>query len=129
MPSLKMSKLFGDKNKAKAATEQEANVPGNRAAGVVHLVNDRGRFVLVKSLTGGRSNVAVGTTWMAYDANGKPSAKLKISGERKGAFVVADIVKGSPSRGDSVVLHGLMNKKGAVTTATGAEGEKRQVLE
>jgi len=135
--SLKMAKLpslFGGKNKAdadaaKAAAEQEANVPGNRAAGVVHLVSDRGRFVLVKSLTGGRSKVAAGTSWMSYDANGKPSAKLKVSGERKGVFVVADIVKGSPNRGDSVVLHGLIDKKGTITTAGGGDGEEKQVLE
>ncbi len=136
MPSLKMPKipkLFGGKDKVEVDGEggpdHKSNVPANRAAGVVHLVNDRGRFVLVKSLSGGRSNVTAGTIWMAYDSNGKPSAKLKVSAERKGAFVVADIVRGTPGRGDSVVLHGVMDKKGAVTTVTDPDGKKRQVLE
>ncbi len=132
----KIPQLFGGKDKkkvggteGKADSTDDENVPGNRTVGVVHLVNDRGRFVLVKSVSGGRSMVAAGTTWMTYDANGKPSAKLKVSSERKGAFVVADIVKGSPNRDDSVILHGLMNKKGDVTTVTTPGGEKKQVLE
>ncbi|MFK5923685.1 MAG: hypothetical protein QM496_16010 [Verrucomicrobiota bacterium] len=134
----RIPQLFGGKDKAekeakeaeeKADSAADENVPGNRVVGVVHLVNDRGRFVLVKSVSGGRSMVAAGTTWMTYDANGRPSAKLKVSSERKGAFVVADIVKGSPNRDDSVILHGLMNKKGDVTTVKTPGGEKKQVLE
>lgn len=130
----KIPKLFGKKEKAEKAEtklEEEASpgVPGNRMAGVVHLVNDRGHFVLVKSITGGRIQVPEGTIWMSYDASGKPSAKLKVSEERKGVFVVADIVKGSPSRGDSVVLHGLVDKKGKIKTVTSPDGKEKQILE
>jgi len=137
LPSLKMPKipkLFGGKDKTKAdetriEDDDSPGVPGNRMAGVVHLVNDRGHFVLVKSSTGGRIKVPEGTVWMSYDANGRPSSKLKVSEERKGVFVVADIVNGSPSRGDTVVLHGLMDKEGKINTVTSPDGKEKQILE
>lgn len=134
LSSLKMPKVpwwFGGRDRTKPEVEEKpvASVPGNRVAGVVHLVNDRGHFVLVKSLSGGKMDVAEGTVWMSYGPNGKPSAKLEVSAERKGVFVVADIVEGVPDRGDSVVLHGLMNKKGEVITVTTPDGKKKQVLE
>jgi hypothetical protein len=97
--------------------------------GVVHLVNDRGNFVLVKSISGARLAVAKNTIWMSYDSSGKPSAKLKVSAERKGVFVVADIVEGSPNRGDSVVLHGVMDVKGKVKTVPTPGGGVKQILE
>ena len=130
MPSIKIPKLFGEKDKIETdEADDQPGVPGNRMAGVVHLVNDRGHFVLVKSITGGRIKVPEGTVWMSYDANGKPSAKLKVSEERKGVFVVADIVNGSPSRGDTVVLHGLMDKEGKINTVTSPDGKEKQILE
>ncbi|MCF6313667.1 MAG: hypothetical protein L3J39_14575 [Verrucomicrobiales bacterium] len=135
LPALKVPKMpsfFGaKKEKKKAASEALAasKVPGNKEAGVVHLVNDRGRFVLVKSMSGGRPKVSAGTTWMSYDPSGRPSAKLKVSEERKGVFVVADIIEGFPSRGDSVVLHGVMDRKGEITTVTGPDGKEKQILE
>ena len=58
-----------------------------------------------------------------------PSAKLKVSSERKGPFLVADIIEGMPSRGDSVVLHGLMDSQGKVKTADLPGGGERQILE
>ncbi len=125
---------LGGRDRGKAGKENgesdgQADRPGNRMAGVVHLVNDRGHFVLVKSISGGRVQVNEGTLWMTYDANGKPSAEIKVSAERKGVFVVADIVKGSPNRGDSVVLHGLMDNKGEIKTVTTANGKEKQILE
>jgi len=134
LSSLKMPKMpwwLGGRDRTKVAAEENPapSVPGNRVAGVVHLVNDRGRFVLVKSLSGGKMEVAEGTVWMSYGSNGKPSAKLEVGAERKGVFVVADIVEGAPNPGDSVVLHGLMDKKGEVTTVTTPDGKKNQVLE
>ena len=74
-------------------------------------------------------NVAENTVWMSYDTNGRPSAKLKVSAERKGVFVVADIVEGTPSRGDSVVLHGLMDQKGKIKTVTTPGDQEKQILE
>lgn len=125
---------FGGRDRNKTAESEiedktQPDVPGNKMAGVIHLVNDRGHFVLVKSISGGRLNVAENTVWMSYDSNGKPSAKLKVSAERKGLFVVADIVEGIPNRGDSVVLHGLMDKEGKIKTVTKSGGEEKQILE
>jgi hypothetical protein len=130
----KLPKLFGAKDKKQVesvdnGSDEGPGVPGNRMTGVVHLVNDQGRFVLVKSITGGWVNAGENTIWMSYGANGKPSAKLKVSAERKGVFVVADIVEGAPSQGDKVVLHGLMDKKGKVTTVKTPGGGEKQILE
>lgn len=132
LPSLKVPKIpsfFGGKKEKKQDAFESSKVPGNKEAGVVHLVNDRGRFVLVKSLSGTRPDVTAGTTWMSYDPSGRPSAKLKVSAERKGVFVVADIIEGFPSRGDSVILHGVMDQKGKVTTVTESDGKEKQILE
>ncbi len=134
LSSAKMPKMpwwFGGRDRTGGEPEAEGQekVPGNRVAGVVHLVNDRGHFVLVKSLSGRKLDVTEGTVWMSYGRDGKPSAKLEVSEERKGAFVVADIIEGVPDRGDSVVLHGLMGKKGEVTTVTSPDGEEKQILE
>ena len=122
---------LGGRDRAKVESDKppDVNVPGNRLTGVVHLVNDLGHFVLVKSISGRRVKVMENTIWMSYDANGRPSAKLKVSAERKGVFVVADIIEGRPNRGDSVVLHGLMDKNGKITTVTAPGSGEKQILE
>ncbi len=71
------------------------------------------KFVLIRS---SRSlKLKPGTEMMTYNGAGRPTSKLSLSPEKKGAFVVADIVQGSPGKGDRVVAMGLYDLSGRTT--------------
>jgi hypothetical protein len=92
MPGCKLLP-WGRKPK-KEATAKEMRV------GRVELVNEDGHFVLVEtSLT---QPPAEGTTLRAY-TGGIVSAELKVTGVRRKPFLVADLVSGTPTKGDVVV--------------------------
>ena len=79
--------------------------------GVIELVNADAHFVIVHL----NANVPLpaGTELTSLNATGQ-TAKLKVTPERKNIFITADIVSGSPQKGDNV----LQGNVPAVGTAT-----------
>ncbi|MDB6172233.1 MAG: hypothetical protein JWL59_1544 [Chthoniobacteraceae bacterium] len=87
----------GKKNKAKpAAVGQETNFYGTIA-----LVNEESRFVLIEA--GYNTAPADGTLLKSFRGETE-SADLSVSPERRRPFVIADIVRGTPQKGDRVVF-------------------------
>jgi hypothetical protein len=73
--------------------------PDPRLIGVVKLVNTDGGFVLIDSGTNPAPNNQ-GT--LKCMAGGVETAELRVSEIRRHPFVIADIVKGAPNKGDLV---------------------------
>ena len=89
---------------ADAATKVASPQPGSASIGTVHMVDHAHDFLLIRSSR--NTSIQYGTPLISQRPNGRQSAELKLSPERKGAFLVADIVKGSPDVGDQVKLVG-----------------------
>lgn len=70
--------------------------------GVVQHVDETARFILVRS---SRSfQIEPGTVLVVRGNAGEPLATVKVSPARKGAFLTADIIGGSPKPGQSVTM-------------------------
>ncbi len=99
---------FGDDGEQQAAEEAAAKVseprPDSASIGTVHMVDHSHDFLLIRASR--NTSIEYGTPLISQSPNGKQSAELKLSPERKGAFLVADIIKGSPDVGDQVKLVG-----------------------
>lgn len=80
-----------------ATTEQ----PTAQAIGKVELVNPDDRFVLAR-LTMNLA-LAPGTELTLLHEDGE-IAKAKLTPERKGVFITADIISGEPAKGDIVMI-------------------------
>ena len=115
-----------------AAEEDPASSGGDRAApkrleiGIVHLVHTQGRFVLIQASR--QTELPPRTEMLTYNPGGRPTGKLRLSPERKGAFLVADIVQGSPNALDTVEIFGIEDAGGRVRVAE-PTGDGPQVLE
>ncbi len=70
-----------------------------RFVGRIELVS--ANFVLIDTGSSGWSGES-GVAVVTRDLDGKQTAQLKITQERKGSFVSADIVSGKPNHGDKV---------------------------
>lgn len=98
---------FGDdksEQEAAAASKIAEPRPESASIGSVHMVDHRHDFLLIRSSR--NASIEYDTPLISQSPNGQQSAELKLSPERKGAFLVADIIKGSPSVGDLVKLVG-----------------------
>ncbi len=126
--------LGGKKEKDEVALPKEEKpsppLPTEFPIGSIQMVRGDENFVLIRSSKA--MNLEVGTEMMTYALNGKPTSKLKLSPERKGSFVVADIVQGNPQKGDRVVAMGVMDSNSPTTRglvpAWGGDGDV-QILE
>ncbi|MDR3403139.1 MAG: hypothetical protein P4L99_11645 [Chthoniobacter sp.] len=76
----------------------EAKIP--RLVGTVTLVSDEPTFVLIDN--GSLPAPAAGTVLTINASPGGTPVELKVTAIRKPPFVVADIVKGAPKKGDQV---------------------------
>ncbi len=85
----------------KARAETPPPVHGDRFEGSITLVNEEARFVLIE---GGYRQAPADGTFLKSFREGNESAELRVSPERHRPFVIADIVKGSPQKGDRVTL-------------------------
>jgi hypothetical protein len=70
-----------------------------RLAGRIAMVNSAAKFVLIESDVWTAPPEGTALKCLRYGAE---TAILTISPERRGTYIVADIVKGSPQRGDEV---------------------------
>jgi hypothetical protein len=76
----------------------EAKIP--RLVGTVTMVSDEPTFVLIDN--GSLPAPAAGTLLTINGPPGGAPVELKVTAIRKPPFVVADIVKGTPKKGDQV---------------------------
>ena len=67
--------------------------------GVVALVDEAGGFALIDS--GGNPTPATGARLLSYTGPAQ-SAQLKVGAVRRHPFVVADILDGTPQKGDEI---------------------------
>lgn len=70
--------------------------------GKVHLVDQEGRFVLIRSSK--VLKVEPGTFITLFDQSGHPAGTVKASPARRGAFLTADIVEGNPMVGQQALM-------------------------
>jgi hypothetical protein len=82
-----------------ASRSKKAQTPVHRIVGTVVSLDPSGRFVLIDA---GTSAVVTSGQALKTFSNGQETGVLAVSPERKPPFVIADIVKGSPQKGDQV---------------------------
>ena len=83
----------------KKAAAERSHKREPRLIGVVKLVNSEGGFVLIDS---GTNPAPSGEGNLKCRTGGVESAELRVSEIRRHPFVIADIVKGTPNKGDLV---------------------------
>jgi hypothetical protein len=83
---------------AEAATSEASGRLGEKAVGEVSYVDDASGYVLIRARAG--LALADGTELECRGSDGK----LRVTPERKNAFVAADIISGVPEKGDAVVV-------------------------
>jgi hypothetical protein len=93
---LSQCQLLRKKKKPKPAATEPAVI----LIGRVEMVNDDHDFVLIQ--TQGSVRLPEGTELSITAADGA-EARVKTSPERKGSFLTADIISGTPSRGEAVL--------------------------
>lgn len=103
--------------KPKPAETSSENAPAT-PVGIIELVNPDAQFVIVH--LNANAPLPAGTELTSLNATGQP-AKLKVTPERKNIFITADIVSGSPQKGDSV-LRGNVPTTPAAAPATVGPG-------
>lgn len=85
-----------------AAPAEAAAAPMTLPVGSVHLVDPSGGFVLIRSSRG--LALEPGTTLDLLGDGGDPVGQVRVSPARKGPFLTADIVSGTPRVGQRVTL-------------------------
>jgi hypothetical protein len=73
--------------------------PQHRLVGTIVAVNEEGKFVLIDTESSYAADV--GTALKSF-TDGTESGVLTVSPERKPPFMIADIVSGTPQKGDQV---------------------------
>jgi hypothetical protein len=111
--------IFG-KRKEEAPKEKPKSapdpIPRKVPVGTIHLVHDQGGFVLIALAA--IPAIPDQAELMTYSAEGKPTGKLRVSPERKGNFMVADILGGHPQAGDQVVHFGMAGPDGELMSGS-----------
>ena len=105
--------LFGRKGKSEDEEPEENRPliePQKLPIGSVHLVHETGGFVLIQSSR--LASIPAEAELFTYNLAGRPTGKLKMSPERKGSFLTADIVQGRPSAGDRVLMFSYLDETG-----------------
>lgn len=93
-----LRKIKARNHKSTSATTEQ---PSAQAVGKVEMVNPDDHFVLARLNM--NLVMAPGTEITLLNESGQ-MAKAKITPERKGVFITADIVSGSPAKGDIVMI-------------------------
>jgi hypothetical protein len=129
---LSFAGLFSGKKKKKDETATKQKSPANPIPrrvqiGTVHLVHDQGGFVLIE--LSGMPTIPDQAELMTYSPEGKPTGKLRVSPERKGNFLVADILGGHPQVLDRVMLFGMSDANGKFISGGELDPDAPEVLE
>ena len=89
----------GEKNE-----EQQTQQPSGMKipVGMIHMVDPEGRFVLIRSSR--TFQVESGTRMTSYAGDGSVTGIFEVSTARKGAFLTADVLQGTPKKGEQVLM-------------------------
>ncbi|MDB6073982.1 MAG: hypothetical protein JWO89_1622 [Verrucomicrobiaceae bacterium] len=85
----------------KPKKEEDTKEAKQLMVGTIELVNPEQRFVLIRTIA--HLMLPVGTELFSRGPDGQ-TTKLKVTPERKGTFLAADIVSGSPQSQDTVLF-------------------------
>lgn len=123
--------LPGSKKKQNEAAEPApvsgAAAPMTLPVGSVHLVDPTGGFVLIRS---SRSlALEPGTTLNLLGDGGEPIGQVTVSPARKGPFLTADIISGTPQVGQRVTMEYRPEPAPAGDFPAGDDPNAIQVLE
>jgi hypothetical protein len=69
---------------------------------VVQHVDEAARFILIRSSRG--FQIDPGTILTVHGNHAEPSSTVKVSPARKGSFLTADFVEGTPKTGQTVTI-------------------------
>jgi predicted small lipoprotein YifL len=102
-------KLLGknEKDKEKALEQQvaknDAKTPAStESLGEVSYVDEESGFILIRQSTGRK--IPASTPLLAKNPTGTITARLLASPAAKGSFIAADIVSGTPERGNPILM-------------------------
>ena len=87
------------KSKKDANPQKTASAPVHRLVGTIVMVNTEQNFVLIDTDT---SAPAEDGTALKSFSNGTETGVLTVSPQHRPPFMIADIVSGSPQKGDQV---------------------------
>ncbi len=82
-----------------ASSEEATSRLGAKALGDIAYIDDAEQFVLIRTLTGVTIPVQSG---LETRQDGKRTALLQATAERKNGFIAADLLEGSPQSGEAV---------------------------
>jgi hypothetical protein len=88
--------------KKKTTQQTQASRPQAQQIGTISLIHPDYGFVLIQTRKG--FYLPDGTELTCYSPAGTPTGKLKSTAARQGNFITADIISGSPKKGD-LALH------------------------
>lgn len=111
-----------DEVKKTQAAAQSMRVP----IGTVHMVDQAGKFALIKSTR--TASLEPETKIFTYSPDARMSSELKVSPARKGSYLTADFVEGIPAVGETVMMEHTIQKT-PQTTAGQTPPSDVQVLE
>ncbi|MEC5127587.1 hypothetical protein VSU19_12545 [Verrucomicrobiales bacterium BCK34] len=95
--------------------------------GTVHLVNDGGKFVLIRSSRA--LKIEPGTMIDIIGPGGAPVASAQVSPARRGQFLTADILSGVPATGNQVLMNYTAQEPEGPSVPGAAPGGDIQILE
>lgn len=96
--------------------------------GTIHHVDAEGGFVLIRSSR--HLQVEPGTVISVIDEAGAIAASVQVSPARKGQFLTADILSGTPRGGQQTLMEHVRVAPGSPTPTPGSAGDDEiQVLE
>ncbi len=127
--SLSSCRTLGQKKKDKKARTSMAERVGSMQIpiGTVHLVNEAGRFVLIRSSRA--LKIEPGTMIDIMGPGGAPVASAQVSPARRGQFLTADILSGVPVTGNQVLMNYTAKEPDVPGTPGEAPGSDIQVLD
>lgn len=112
-----------DKEKERESQSREP-VSVKLPVGTIHLVDSEEHFVLVRTTR--FLDVDPEQELIVMDVNGREAARLRVSPVRKGSFLTADILAGTPEVGNHVVM---LHVSGAEERKSDSADDEVQVLE
>ncbi len=127
--SLSSCRTLGRKKKERKTPASIAERVGSMQIpiGTVHLVNEAGKFVLIRSSRA--LKIEPGTMIDIIGSGGVPVASAQVSPARRGQFLTADILSGVPVTGNQVLMTYTQKEPEGAAEPGMTPGSDIQVLE
>ncbi len=127
--TLSLKKDAATDNETPAAIEESPEPPSMKIpVGTIHHVDPAGGFVLIRSSR--ILQIEPGTIISVLGDDGTPIGSVEVSPARKGQFLTADILSGTPLAGQRTLMEYAQPLSGAPAPVPGGAGDDEiQVLE